>query len=135
MDPRAQRRILARRHRRLRQSLQVKVALPYLNEEGLLSEQETEVLLNQFHTRQFKVDSLVQWVPQKGADGLDRFIAALRRSCRENRGHGELADLLQRDLDSPDPDTGLWMDLPQLTAKSKATVTFRGVSTHHGSSC
>ena len=116
MDPQAQRRILARQHCRLRQSLQVKVALPYLNEEGLLSEQETEVLLNQFHTRQFKVDSLVQWVPQKGADGLDRFIAALQRSSHDNPDHGELADLLQRDRDSPDTDMvatiGTWSCLP-----------------------
>ena len=106
-DAQTQRRLLARRNCRLHQSLQVDLLFPYLNEQALLSDHEADILLNQYHTRRYKIGRLLEWIPRNGRDGLDRFIVCLRRSSREAPGHGELADMLEHDRNSPNPDTGL----------------------------
>ena len=95
MDVDAQRRVLNRSHQRLRRGLDVESVYPYLNEQGLLSEHERDIVLNPYHTRQFKIDKLLQWIPMKGNGALDKFIDCLRRSSTEARGLEELADLLQ----------------------------------------
>ena len=74
----------------------------------------TDILLNQYHTRRYKIGRLLEWIPRNGRDGLDRFIVCLRRSSREAPGHGELADILEHDRNSPNPDTGLRITVPEL---------------------
>ena len=113
-DAQTQRRLLARRNCRLHQSLQVDLLFPYLNEQALLSDHEADILLNQYHTRRYKIGRLLEWIPRNGRDGLDRFIVCLRRSSREAPGHGELADMLEHDRNSPNPDTGLRITVPEL---------------------
>ena len=126
----AQRRILNRNHRRLRQDVDVETIYPHLNEHSLLSDHEREILLNVYHTRQFKIDKLLQWIPMKGSGALDKFIDCLQRSSLEARGHEELADLLQRDVDrdrgNPDLDKWLRIPAPRLSAiKSESFVYAR----------
>ena len=82
-DAQTQRRLLARRNCRLHQSLQVDLLFPYLNEQALLSDHEADILLNQHHTRRYKIDRLLEWIPRNGRDGLGRFIVCLWRSSRE----------------------------------------------------
>ena len=125
--PDTQGRIMAKHHSAIRRSLQVDAVYPHLNEQGLLSDHEKEILLNPYHTRQYKTDRILQWIPRKGSGALDRFIECLRRSSREARGHGELADELQRgvdrDRDHPDPDNWLRIPAPDSpTIKSKSLV-------------
>ena len=114
MDVDAQRRVLNRSYQRLRRGLDVESVYPYLNEQGLLSEHERDILLNPYHTRQFKIDKLLQWIPMKGSGALDKFIDCLRKSSTEARGHEELADLLQRgvDRDRDNPDLDDWLRIP-----------------------
>ncbi|CAI8038167.1 hypothetical protein GBAR_LOCUS21283, partial [Geodia barretti] len=120
----AQRRILNRNHRRLRQDVDIETIYPHLNEHSLLSDHEREILLNVYHTRQFKIDKLLQWIPMKGSGALDKFIDCLQRSSLEASGHEELADLLQRDVDrdrdNPDLDKWLRIPAPRLSTIKKA---------------
>ena len=90
-----QRRILVRNNRRFRQEVDIKAIYPYLNEQGLLSDHERDILQNHYHTRQFKIDKLLQWIPMKGDDAVDMFVYCLRRSSHEAIIHKELADLFQ----------------------------------------
>ena len=114
----SQRRILHRTPRRLRQDVDIGTIYPHLNEHSLLSDHEREILLNVYHTRQFKIDKLLQ------------FVDCLQRSSLEARGHEELADLLQRDVDrdrgNPDLDKWLRIPAPRLsTIKSESFVYAR----------
>ena len=90
-----QRRILVRNNRRFRQEVDIEAIYPYLNEQGLLSDHERDILQNHYHTRQFKIDKLLQWIPMKGDDAVDMFVYCLRRSSHEAISHKELADLFQ----------------------------------------
>ncbi|CAI8005836.1 hypothetical protein GBAR_LOCUS4432 [Geodia barretti] len=71
----AQRRILNRNHRRLRQDVDIETIYQHLNEHSLLSDHEREILLNVYHTRQFKIDKLLQWIPMKGSSAFYRLSA------------------------------------------------------------
>lgn len=96
MEQREQEKVLARHHPNIRDSLQVQPIFAHLNQMGLLTENEREFLLSPVHTRLYKVDSLIQWLPQKGRDSLHRFIVCLKRSSVDARGHKELARQLER---------------------------------------
>ena len=98
-----------------RQDVDIETILyPHLNERSLLSDHEREILLDVYHTRQFKIDKLLQWIPMKGSGALDKFIDCLQRSSRDASGHEELADLLQRDVDRArdNPDVDKWLRIP-----------------------
>ena len=90
------RRILALHHTRIRETLQIQSILAHLNELGLLTANERDVLLNPLYTESCKKDCLVQWLPQKGRNALHRFIVCLQRSSSDALGHEELARLLGR---------------------------------------
>ena len=103
MDPQIQRNILNRVHSSIRNSLQIEAIFSYLKEQELLSDHEADSLLNPFHTRVYKINCLLQWIPQKGRDALHRFIVCLQRSSNEAIGHRELATLLERRYAESDP--------------------------------
>ena len=96
MDQGLQARILARCHTRIRATLDIDAIFPHLNEQGLLTHNETYILRNNLHTVQYRIDCLVQWLPRKGTDALSRFIVCLRMSSGDALGHEELANLLDR---------------------------------------
>ena len=94
-----QRRILVLNNRRFCQEVDIEAIYPYLNEQGLLSDHERDILQNPYHTRQFKIDKLLQWIPIKGDGAVDMFVHCLQRSSHEAISHKELADLFQHKQD------------------------------------
>ena len=94
LSPSKQEKILAHCHPRIRNSLDIQAILPHLNQQDLLTSDERDILLQNSHsTRCNKIDHLLQWLPRKGEDALERFIQCLRSSS-EGTGHRELATLL-----------------------------------------
>ena len=100
MDQGLQARILARCHTRIRATLDIDAIFPHLNGQALLTDNEINILRNNLHTVQYRIDCLVQWLPRKGRDALSRFIVCLRMSSGDALGHEELADLLDQEVRS-----------------------------------
>ena len=95
LDRLIQDRVLAHGHAALR-ALDIRAIYPYLRDQGLLTDEQGDYLLNEHHSPQARIDRLVQWIPQKGGDALFRFIECLKASSDDALGHGELATLLEK---------------------------------------
>lgn len=76
--------------------LHLRQIFPYLNQERLLTDTESEKLMNECFSTHDRIDELLKWIPKKGPDALARFIACLSKSA-DGTGHGELATLLEKE--------------------------------------
>ena len=95
MDPQRQRYILNSLHSSISRSLVIQPIFSHLHEQQLLSDHEEDILLNPYHTRSFKINHLLRWIPMNGRDALHKFILCLQRSSDDAIGHRELALLLE----------------------------------------
>ena len=66
---------------------------PHLNQRKLLTDTEREDLQSFVYSRNQKIARLVEVLPRKGSDALQRFIECLQSST-DGTAHGELADKL-----------------------------------------
>ena len=98
LQPSDQEKILKSHHVDLLKLLNFDSLLPYLNQNGLLTRDEHEDLINSLHTSATKVNKLVVWLPQKGFSFLYIFVECLQHSAEECPPHKELGDLLQRTI-------------------------------------
>lgn len=73
--------------------LNIRTILPYLIEEGLLTNQERDILLSDSRTDNEKINNLMTWLPRKGSDSLERFTKCLKKSS-EGTSHAKIADII-----------------------------------------
>ena len=71
--------------------LNIDEIVPYLNEQGLISAEEMDVLCSPYLLREYKINKLINGLPLKGSDFLRQFLHCLLQTTN-GTGHKELAN-------------------------------------------
>ena len=89
--------ILAEIHPTLIQFLNVKCAIPYLRQSGLITRDQLERLRLPNKINSDMVNDLVIWLPMTGRGYLATFVSSLRDSSKDCPAHSDLADKIEAD--------------------------------------
>jgi len=95
-----QKRFIQEQHRSIRNRLDPDAITPYLRQQGLLTDDESDELLGSSLTRSGKIDLIVKSLPSKGKGWWNKFLQCLRESATKPGlpAHQELAELLENEL-------------------------------------
>lgn len=93
LTPKQQTETLRACHPSIQGLLDLDQIYPHLNQRNLLTDTEREDLQSLVYSRNQKIARLVEVLPRKGSDALQRFIECLQSST-DGTAHSELADKL-----------------------------------------
>ena len=71
-------------------NLDISEIFPHLNSHGLLTDNDSQVLQNNYITDPKKAQYLLNVLPRKGKGFLDKFLYCLRQT-KHGTGHGDIA--------------------------------------------
>jgi len=80
----------------MRQYINIKTLVPYLNKYKILTLVERQQLLNMQTTREEKVDLLIKILESKSGEGKENFLKALKEA-HEHTGNEYLLKILKTD--------------------------------------
>ena len=76
------------------ENLDIPTILPHLNSKGLLTQKDTQMLLNRSITDVEKVQHLLDVLPRKDRGSFKKFKECLRKT-QQGTGHGDILRALQ----------------------------------------
>jgi len=88
--------IIVQRSPEMRQYINIKTLVPYLNKYKILTSVERQQLLNMQATREEKVDLLIEILESKSGESKENFLKALKEA-HEHTGHEDLLKILETD--------------------------------------
>lgn len=91
------RQLLKKCHSSIRDYANLDTLIPYLNEEGLLSQEDLSFLNNKLYQQSHRIDYLIFSLPSKGSDAESRFMKCLE-NAKDHLGHEELLKILHKTI-------------------------------------
>ena len=91
-DPKDTKSVLYKHAEELKKCIDLNVLVPYLKQEGLLTEDETYTVRNPYLPPGERMQNLLTFMSRKGRGGPDKFVECIRKSASESLGHAHLVN-------------------------------------------